>query len=101
MHGAELNYPIYNKEFLAIINCFKEFRYYLRGSKHPVKVFTNYKNIAYFAITQKLNRRQLRYAEYLYKFDFTIAHCKGIDNRCADAISRRLDYNTGTIKIKE
>ncbi|RYC76607.1 hypothetical protein BFJ63_vAg20516 [Fusarium oxysporum f. sp. narcissi] len=37
MHGAELNYPIYDKEFLAIVNCFKEFRHYLRGTKHQVK----------------------------------------------------------------
>jgi hypothetical protein len=56
MYRAELNYPIYNKEFLAIINCFKEFRYYLRGSKYLVKVFTDYKNIAYFVIMQELNR---------------------------------------------
>lgn len=101
MHGAELNYPIYDKEFLAIINCFKEFRYYLRGSKHQVKVFTDHKNIAYFATTQELNRRQLRYAEYLCEFDFTIAHCKGTDNGRADAISRRPDFNTGTMKTKE
>ncbi len=25
LYGAELNYPIYNKEFLAIITSFKEF----------------------------------------------------------------------------
>ncbi|RKK36831.1 Transposon Tf2-6 polyprotein, partial [Fusarium oxysporum f. sp. cepae] len=101
MHGAELNYPIYDKEFLAIVNCFKEFRHYLRGSKHPVKVFTDHKNIAYFATTQELNRRQLRYAEYLCEFDFSIAHCKGTDNGRADAISRRPDFDTGTVKTKE
>jgi hypothetical protein len=32
LYRAELNYPIYNKEFLAIINCFKEFKHYLIGS---------------------------------------------------------------------
>ncbi|TVY75035.1 Transposon Tf2-9 polyprotein [Fusarium oxysporum f. sp. cubense] len=101
MHGAELNYPIYDKEFLAIVNCFKEFRHYLRGSKHQVKVFTDHKNIAYFATTQELNRRQLRYAEYLCEFDFTIAHCKGTDNGRADAISRRPDFDTGAVKTKE
>ncbi|SCO92825.1 uncharacterized protein FRV6_16953 [Fusarium oxysporum] len=101
MHGAELNYPIYDKEFLAIINYFKEYQHYLRGSKHQVKVFTDHKNIAYFATTQELNRQQLRYAEYLYEFDFTIAHYKGTDNRRADAISQRPDFDTGTVKTKE
>ena len=32
LHGPELNYLIYNKEFLAIINAFKEWRHYLLGS---------------------------------------------------------------------
>jgi hypothetical protein len=57
LHGAELNYPIYDKEFLAIFNCFKEFRHYLMGSKHQIKVYTDYKNIVYFTTTQELNRR--------------------------------------------
>ena len=48
LHRAELNYPIYNKEFLAIINRFKEFRHYLMGSKHKVKVYIDHKNISYF-----------------------------------------------------
>ncbi|SCO90091.1 uncharacterized protein FRV6_14219 [Fusarium oxysporum] len=57
LQEAELNYPIYNKEFLAIINCFREFRHYLIGSKHKVKVYTDHQNISYFATTYKLNRR--------------------------------------------
>ncbi|KAM4054295.1 hypothetical protein HRG_005182 [Hirsutella rhossiliensis] len=42
LHGAELNYPIYDKEFLAIIQAFK-FRHYLLGSKHKIKVYTDHK----------------------------------------------------------
>ncbi|GKU14637.1 unnamed protein product, partial [Fusarium langsethiae] len=101
LHGAELNYPIYDKEFLAIVNCFKEFRHYLMGSLHQIKVYTDHQNISHFATTQELNRRQLRYAEYLCEFDFTIIHRKGSDNGRADAISRRPDYDTGTTKAKE
>ncbi|KAF4455366.1 pol polyprotein [Fusarium austroafricanum] len=101
LHGAELNYPIYDKEFLAIVNCFKEFRHYLMGSMHQIKVYTDHQNISHFATTQELNRRQLRYAEYLCEFDFIIIHRKGSDNRRADAISRQPDYNTGTPKTKE
>jgi hypothetical protein len=99
LHGTELNYPIYNKEFLAIVNYFKEFRHYLMGSIHQIKVYTDHQNITHFATTQELNRRQLRYAEYLSEFDFIIIHRKGIKNGRADAISRRPDYNTGTTKF--
>ena len=95
LHGAELNYPIYDKEFLAIINCFKEFRHYLQGSQHKVKVYTDHKNIAYFATAQVLNSRQIRWAEILSEFDYEIIHRKGSENGRADALSRRSDYDTG------
>ncbi|RFN44866.1 pol polyprotein, partial [Fusarium flagelliforme] len=102
LHGAELNYPIYDKEFLAIVNCFKEFRHYLMGSLHQIKIYTDHQNISHFATTQELNRRQLRYAEYLCEFDFVIIHRKGSDNGRADAISRRSDFEEGvTSKAKE
>ncbi|KAF5020439.1 hypothetical protein F66182_7518 [Fusarium sp. NRRL 66182] len=101
LHGAELNYPIYDKEFLAIFNCFKEFRQYLIGSNYQIKVYTDHQNISHFLTTQELNQRQLRYAKYLCEFDFVIIHCKGSDNRQADAISRRPDYDTGTVKVKD
>jgi reverse transcriptase-like protein/integrase-like protein/chromodomain-containing protein/aspartyl protease len=96
LSGAELNYPIYDKEFLAIINAFKEWRHYLLGSKHTVKVYTDHKNIAHFATTQQLNGRQIRWAEYLSEFDYEIIHRKGSENGRADALSRRCDYMQGT-----
>jgi transposase InsO family protein len=71
------------------------------GSLHQIKVYTDHQNISHFATTQELNRRQLRYAEYLCEFDFTIIHRKGSDNGRADAISRRPDYDTGITKAKE
>ncbi|KAJ0126859.1 hypothetical protein HZ326_30035 [Fusarium oxysporum f. sp. albedinis] len=60
MHGAELNYPIYDKEFLAIVNCFKEFQHYLRGSKHQVKF--SY----YLPYREAINIKELSYIFYRY-----------------------------------
>ncbi|KAJ3459939.1 hypothetical protein MRS44_016012 [Fusarium solani] len=101
LHGAELNYPIYDKEFLAIINAFKEFRHYLLGSQHKVKVYTDHKNISHFATTQKLSGRQLRYAEYLSEFDYVIIHRKESENGRADAISRRSDFKTEQVIVQD
>jgi hypothetical protein len=36
LQPAELNYEIYNKELLAIVDTFREWRVYLEGSKHTV-----------------------------------------------------------------
>ncbi|KAF4472883.1 pol poly, partial [Fusarium albosuccineum] len=101
LHGAELNYPIYDKEFLAIVNAFKAFRHYLLGSHHQIKVYTDHKNISHFAKTQELSGRQVRYAEYLSEFDYIIIHRKGSENGRADAISRRCDFDTGKIRTND
>ena len=55
--NMELNYKIYNKELLAIINIFKKWRVYLEGFMYLVKVLINYKNLLYFMIIKKFNKR--------------------------------------------
>ena len=53
----ELNYKIYNKELLTIINIFKKWRMYLEESIYLIKILINYKNLLYFIIIKKLNWR--------------------------------------------
>jgi len=36
--GAETNYSTPNKELMAIVECFKHWRQYLKGSQHTIKV---------------------------------------------------------------
>ena len=45
---AKYNYEIYNKELLAIIKCFKQWRPKLEGARFLIKVFSDYKNLQYF-----------------------------------------------------
>jgi hypothetical protein len=47
----EINYPIYDKELLAIIVAFQERRSYLAGAQHCIQVVTDHKNLIYFATT--------------------------------------------------
>ncbi len=54
---AELNYEIHNKKLFAIINSFKQWRVYLKESRHQIQVYTNHKNLLYFTITKVLNQR--------------------------------------------
>ncbi len=53
---AELNYDIYNKELLAIVDVFRVWRIYLEGTQNQVQVCTDYKNLIYFTITKELNQ---------------------------------------------
>ena len=45
LNPAKYNYKIYNKELLAIIKYFKQWRPKLKGTKFLIKVFSNYKNL--------------------------------------------------------
>jgi hypothetical protein len=86
---AELNYEIYDKEMLAIVRAFQEWRHYVQGAKHTTTVYNDHKNLEYFTTTKVLNRRQARWAELLSTFDFQIVYRKGTSNGKPDALSRR------------
>ena len=89
MVPAECNYKIYNKELLAIIRCFEEWRPELKGTAMPVKVLTDHKGLKYFMTTKKLTPRQARWAEFLSKFNFKVTYQTGKKNEKADALTRK------------
>jgi RNase H-like domain found in reverse transcriptase len=47
MIGLELNYNIHNKKLLAVIEALKEWRVYLEGSKYPIQIYIDHKNLLY------------------------------------------------------
>ena len=53
---AECNYPIYDKELLAIVKCLREWNSELR-SVLEFKVLTDYRALEYFATVRKLSKR--------------------------------------------
>ena len=89
--GAEIRYGTPDQEMLAIVQCFKTWRHYIDGSKFPVEVITDHKNLQGFMKQPRLNGRQARWCFFLTPFDFTIKYRAGILNP-ADAPSRRPDY---------
>lgn len=88
---VERRYETYDKELLAIVECFKHWRHYLEGSRYPTEVYSDHNNLRYFMTTKQLNGRQARWAMTLSAFDFEVRHLAGKVNP-ADAPSRRPDY---------
>ena len=88
--GPETRWDVHDKELYAIVLGFKNWRHYLQGSKHPIRVITDHNNLRYFMSTKELNAKQIRWAEKLAAFDFIIEYRKGVLNP-ADAPSRRPD----------
>ena len=86
---AECNYEIYDKELMAIVRCFEEWRPELEGSAFPISVISDHKNLEYFASTKQLSRRQARWSEFLSRFDFKIVYRPGKAGGKPDALTRR------------
>jgi len=93
---VERNYEIHDKEMLAIIRTLEEWRHFLEGARHPVEIWTDHKNLEYFMMTKKLNRRQARWSLYLARFDFKLTHRPGCSMGKLDALSWRPDHGKGT-----
>jgi hypothetical protein len=89
---AKINYEIYHKELLAIVDYFKAWRGYLEGLLHTVQVFMDYKNLEYFMTTKHLNRRQACWAQELAGMDFKIFYRTGTSNGKPDVLWRCLEY---------
>jgi hypothetical protein len=56
---AEKNYDIFDKEMLAVIRAFKEWRHLLEGTGKPIQILTDHKNLEHFATKKGLNHRQI------------------------------------------
>jgi hypothetical protein len=87
--SVECNYEIYDKELLAIIRCFEEWRPELEGSENPILVLSDHRNLEYFMSTKMLNRRQARWSEFLSRFNFKITYRPGKQGEKPDALTRR------------
>lgn len=86
LKGAELNYPVHEKELLAIVRALKKWRINLLGV--PFVVFTDHRTLENFQTQKHLSRHQARWQEFLGQYDYKIAYIKGEDNLAADALSR-------------
>ena len=75
--AAECNYEIYDKELMAIVRVFEEWRAELQSVENPISVLTDLKNLEYFMTTKLLNRRQARWAQFLSQFNLKSSTDRG------------------------
>lgn len=88
LNSAEVNYPILDKEMPAIVTCVQEWQAELQLVARPFIIFSDHKNLNYFATKRLLNERQIRYNDVLQKFKFILKWRE--DRACErpDALSR-------------
>ena len=84
---SKFNYKIYDKELLIIIRVFEKWRSKLKDFKFFIEIISNYKNLEYFMNSRLFNRRQIRWFEFLSKFNFRIIYRFEKQNNAIDALN--------------
>jgi hypothetical protein len=86
---TQCNYEIYDKELMAIIGAFEEWRPELQSIINPICVFSDHKHLEYFTTTKLLNQRQARWSQFLSRFNFKIVYHPSTAGGKLDALTRR------------
>ncbi|XP_062872115.1 uncharacterized protein si:ch211-207e14.4 [Trichomycterus rosablanca] len=86
---AERNYPVGDKELLAIKLALDEWRHWLEGAKHPFLVWTDHKNLSFIQQAKRMNSRQARWSLFFGRFHFTLSYRPGSKNVKPDSLSRQ------------
>jgi hypothetical protein len=95
LNEHEINYPVHERELLAVVIALKEWRHYLHG--RAFKIITDHQSLRYLPTQPHLSPRQIRWSEFLQQFEFEIEYKPGKLNVAADALSRREDLQSTMI----
>lgn len=91
-HSAtKCHYEIYDKELIAIIRCFEEWRHELEETPSPIKAIADHWHLEYFTTTKLLNRRQTRWAKFPSRFNFHTTYRPGEQVAKPDSPTRKAE----------
>ena len=85
------HYRIHKQEMLTILKALLKWEDKLLG--YCIHVVTDHKALEFFKMQSRLSSRQMRWMDYLARFDFNIRYVKGTLNKVADALSRYYEYD--------
>jgi hypothetical protein len=97
LKAAEKNYPIHEKELLAVVQALK--KWWSDLLRLPIYVYTDHKTLENFNSQKDPSRRQLRWQEFLSQYKINMVYIPGPDKTLADALSQLPDDSspTGTL----
>jgi hypothetical protein len=90
--SAQQNYAVFELETLAILEALMKWEDKLFG--YRIHIITDHKALEFFKSQEKLSPRQIRWHEYMSRFDFDITYVKGESNKIADVLSRYYESDT-------
>ncbi|POM62500.1 polymerase [Phytophthora palmivora] len=88
---AERNYPVHDKELLAMKYALVKFRVHLLGTR-PFVIYTDHASLRTATNSPHLSQRMARWLLFFAEYNFRVEYKPGKLNVLADALSRRPDY---------
>ncbi|GMF50513.1 unnamed protein product [Phytophthora fragariaefolia] len=96
LNATERNYPVHDKELLAMKYALLNFRVHLLGSR-PFVVYTDHASLRTATNSPHLSQRIARWLSFFAEYNFRVEYKPGKLNVLADALSRRPDYELAHI----
>ena len=85
--GAQLNYPVYDKELYALVRVLEVWQHYLWPKEFIIH--SDHEALKFLKCQSNLNKRHAKWVEFIESFPYIIKYKKGKDNVVADALSRK------------
>ena len=92
MTPPECNYPIHNKEMLAIIKATECWRHYLEAMPYAFKIYTHHNNLMYFMQSQNISKRLVHWPLWMSCFNYLLVYRKGTAMHVTNLLSRHSDH---------
>jgi transposase InsO family protein len=97
--SAQVAYRTYEQETLAILEGLLRWEDKLLGRK--MVIITDHKTLEFFNTQRTMSLRQIRWYEYLSRFDYSIQYVEGLKNVVADALSRMYAGRNSEIPVDD
>jgi hypothetical protein len=91
LQSAEENYPVHEKELLAIKEALRVWQCYEENGQQAI-VLTDHESLKYMNTIKRPSKRLVRWIEEFQAWDLAIKYRKGSEATVPDALNRRSDY---------